>query len=271
MKPGLLDKQVCNKKLGITQLRDLGGPNAINRNPDYVKAVEESPNVFKKQNGIFTHLYNAAHRFGETEVFKCWAVVKNKKVLIKKLKNWIDEILIKTLTFKKLILSLIFHSFVFYDILENRVCPLWPFFIWGSLAVVDDFSFAGQRPIRCLNRHIGDLFALMWGTNHSVAHTRFLWPIYRNKHQNGVVFQRVPRSESFPNLLSHYNSIITFNLRLHDIFLGIFKGANLLNDLLRYLYEGSCFVWIDDIRSWRAIFWRMLASVHDSHCPFLII
>ena len=70
MKPGLLDKQVCNKKLGITQLRDLGGPNAINRNPDYVKAVE-NPNVFKKQNGIFTHLYNAAHRFGETEVFKC--------------------------------------------------------------------------------------------------------------------------------------------------------------------------------------------------------
>lgn len=46
-------------------------------------------------------------------------LLKNKKVLIKKR---IDEILInteKTLTFKKLILSLIFHSFVFYDILEN--------------------------------------------------------------------------------------------------------------------------------------------------------
>lgn len=66
MKPGLLDKQVCNRKLGITQIRDLSGPNAINRNPDYVKAYAEEPNIFKKQNGIFTHLYNAAHRFGET-------------------------------------------------------------------------------------------------------------------------------------------------------------------------------------------------------------
>ena len=35
MKPGLLDKQVCNHKLGITQIRDLAGPNSINLNPDY--------------------------------------------------------------------------------------------------------------------------------------------------------------------------------------------------------------------------------------------
>uniref|UniRef100_A0A7S3CMU2 Uncharacterized protein n=1 Tax=Strombidium rassoulzadegani TaxID=1082188 RepID=A0A7S3CMU2_9SPIT len=70
MKPGLLDKQVCNRKLGITQIRDLACPNSINRNPDYVQAFGESQNVFKKQNGIFTHLYNAAYRFGETKVFK---------------------------------------------------------------------------------------------------------------------------------------------------------------------------------------------------------
>ena len=69
-RPGLLDKQVCNLKLGITQIRDLSGPNALNRNPDYVRAFGENTNIFKKQNGIFTHLYNAAHRFGETEVFK---------------------------------------------------------------------------------------------------------------------------------------------------------------------------------------------------------
>ena len=70
MKPGLLDKQVCNRKLGITEIRDLAGPNAINRNPDYVRAFGDNGNLFKRQNGIFTHLYNAAHRFGETEVFK---------------------------------------------------------------------------------------------------------------------------------------------------------------------------------------------------------
>ena len=45
-------------------------------------------------------------------------LLKIKKSLLKSLKTE------KTLTFKKLILSLIFHSFVFYDILENRVCPL---------------------------------------------------------------------------------------------------------------------------------------------------
>ena len=36
LNPGLLDTAHSNKKLGITQLRDLAGPNAINRNPDYV-------------------------------------------------------------------------------------------------------------------------------------------------------------------------------------------------------------------------------------------
>ena len=67
--PGLLDKQMCNRKKGITEIRDLerGG---MNWNADYQVAWKENHNIFKRQNGIFTHLYNAAHRFGETEVFK---------------------------------------------------------------------------------------------------------------------------------------------------------------------------------------------------------
>lgn len=69
-KPGLLDMQVCNRKLGITEIRDLAGPNKVHAHPDYQKAFKEDPNVFKRQNGIYTHLYNAAARFGETEVFK---------------------------------------------------------------------------------------------------------------------------------------------------------------------------------------------------------
>lgn len=68
--PGLTDKQVCNRKLGITQLRDLAGPNKPNHNPDYRSAWGDNQNVFKRQNGIFTHLYDAAARFGEHEVFK---------------------------------------------------------------------------------------------------------------------------------------------------------------------------------------------------------
>ena len=42
----------------------------MNWNTDYQAAWKENPNIFKRQNGIFTHLYNAAHRFGETEVFR---------------------------------------------------------------------------------------------------------------------------------------------------------------------------------------------------------
>lgn len=70
VKPKLLDQQVFNRKKGITEIKDLSGANAKNRNPDYGKAWEENNQVFKRKNGIFTHLYNAAARFGETEVFK---------------------------------------------------------------------------------------------------------------------------------------------------------------------------------------------------------
>lgn len=70
IKPKILDKSVYNIKKGVTEIRDLSGPNSINRNPDHVKAYGDNTDVFKKQNGIFTHLYNAAHRFGENQVFK---------------------------------------------------------------------------------------------------------------------------------------------------------------------------------------------------------
>jgi hypothetical protein len=70
VKPKILDQQVFNRKKGITEIRDLMGANSKNRNPDYGKAFDVSNSVFKRQNGIFTHLYNAAARFGETEVFK---------------------------------------------------------------------------------------------------------------------------------------------------------------------------------------------------------
>jgi hypothetical protein len=68
MKPGILDAQIFNRKKGITEFRDLMGK--ANKNMDHVAALSENQGTFKKQNGIFTHLYNAAARFGETEVFK---------------------------------------------------------------------------------------------------------------------------------------------------------------------------------------------------------
>ena len=46
--PGVLEKSLCNRKLGITQHRDLKGPNSVNWNPDYQLAWNESQNVFKR-------------------------------------------------------------------------------------------------------------------------------------------------------------------------------------------------------------------------------
>lgn len=70
MKPGLLDQQIFNRKKGVTEFRDLMGASTANINPDHRGAYESNPDVFRRQNGIFTHLYNAAARFGETKVFK---------------------------------------------------------------------------------------------------------------------------------------------------------------------------------------------------------
>jgi hypothetical protein len=66
MKPGLLDQQIFNRKKGVTEFRDLMGAGKANRNPDHMAAMEKNEGTFKRQNGIFTHLYNAAARFGET-------------------------------------------------------------------------------------------------------------------------------------------------------------------------------------------------------------
>ena len=45
--PGLLDKQMCNRKKGITEIKDLekGG---MNWNPDYNRAWNENNNTFKR-------------------------------------------------------------------------------------------------------------------------------------------------------------------------------------------------------------------------------
>ena len=67
---GLLDKQVANMKKGIGEIGDLARPTALNPNHDYLKAYNENPNVFKLKDGVFSHLYDAAHRFGEDKPFK---------------------------------------------------------------------------------------------------------------------------------------------------------------------------------------------------------
>ena len=49
---------------------DLNHLTAIKTNPDFVAAYKQDPTQFRRKNGIFTHLYDAAHRFGEDKPFK---------------------------------------------------------------------------------------------------------------------------------------------------------------------------------------------------------
>ena len=57
-------------KKGIGEYTDLMRPTAKNPNPDFLKAYNENPNIFKLKDGPFSHLYDAAHRFGEDKPFK---------------------------------------------------------------------------------------------------------------------------------------------------------------------------------------------------------
>jgi hypothetical protein len=55
---------VTNKKKGIGEFGDKQRPTAMNPNLDHLNAYKDDPSVFKKKEGIFSHLYDAAHRFG---------------------------------------------------------------------------------------------------------------------------------------------------------------------------------------------------------------
>jgi len=54
----------------ITQIRDLQHCGKSLANEDYGVAIKSDPRVFARKDGIFTHLYNSAHRFGEDKPFK---------------------------------------------------------------------------------------------------------------------------------------------------------------------------------------------------------
>ena len=65
----VFDKNVNNKKKGITEIRDLARLTAVNTNVDHLKAYVNNANVFKRKDGANTHLYNAAARFGQDKPF----------------------------------------------------------------------------------------------------------------------------------------------------------------------------------------------------------
>jgi hypothetical protein len=70
MQVGILDKCITNKKKGITEYADLTRVSAINQNKHFQENFDTQPKMFAKKTGIFTHLYDAAARFGEDKPFK---------------------------------------------------------------------------------------------------------------------------------------------------------------------------------------------------------
>ena len=64
-----LSKSFVRQK-GISEINDLKRLTATNANVDHVRATRENERVFAKKDGIFTHLYNSAARFGENKPFK---------------------------------------------------------------------------------------------------------------------------------------------------------------------------------------------------------
>ncbi len=67
---GVLDKQVLNMKKGIGEFGDMQRPTAVNINNVHRSAIHQDPHIFKRKDGIFSHLYDAAHRFGESKPFQ---------------------------------------------------------------------------------------------------------------------------------------------------------------------------------------------------------
>lgn len=64
----ILDNKVTNKKKGIGKMADLISPFNHNFNKNYENIVNETPSVFHRYNGIFSHMYDAAHRNGNLVV-----------------------------------------------------------------------------------------------------------------------------------------------------------------------------------------------------------
>ena len=59
-----------NRAKGLGEFNDMKRLTAINTNKDHVQAMGVNQSVFKRKDGIFTHLYNSAARFGEDKPFK---------------------------------------------------------------------------------------------------------------------------------------------------------------------------------------------------------
>ena len=72
--PAMSYTQRCSKNFkrtkGIAEIDDLKRITAVNRNVDHIAATAQNERVFARKDGIFTHLYNSAARFGDDKPFQ---------------------------------------------------------------------------------------------------------------------------------------------------------------------------------------------------------
>ena len=64
----ILDKKIAAKKKGVAEFSDLTRPFNPNFFPIYTNSFNENNNIFMKYNGVFSHLYDSAHKNGDLVV-----------------------------------------------------------------------------------------------------------------------------------------------------------------------------------------------------------
>ena len=64
----VMDKKIAAKKKGVGEFSDLTRPYNPNYFKQYQTAINDNINIFKKYNGIFSYLYESAHKNGNIVV-----------------------------------------------------------------------------------------------------------------------------------------------------------------------------------------------------------
>ena len=70
LSPALMQEKSHGRLKGITEVQDLARLTVVRSNPNHSSQLSESKKAFARKDGMFTHLYNSAARFGESKPFK---------------------------------------------------------------------------------------------------------------------------------------------------------------------------------------------------------
>lgn len=68
IKQRMFDKKMANRKKGLCEFDDITNPFSSNLNKEFNKSLDKHPNMFKRYKGIFSNMYDAAHRNGNLVV-----------------------------------------------------------------------------------------------------------------------------------------------------------------------------------------------------------